>query len=74
MNHPPLFSVYRLLSRLPSTPQHTHRLLNTSEKNNQMFTYDGIRSQVEWFSTLNIATAPVPTPETKFLRKVRPQP
>ncbi|KAL4069698.1 hypothetical protein V8B97DRAFT_1968788 [Scleroderma yunnanense] len=37
-----------------------------------MFTYDGIRSQLEWFSTLNISNAPVPTPETKFLRKVCP--
>ncbi|KAI6008275.1 pyruvate kinase [Pisolithus orientalis] len=34
-----------------------------------MFTYDGTRSQLEWFSTLNISKAPVPTPETKFLRK-----
>ncbi|KAI6129246.1 pyruvate kinase [Pisolithus croceorrhizus] len=34
-----------------------------------MFTYDGTRSQLEWFSTLNISNAPVPTPETKYLRK-----
>jgi pyruvate kinase len=31
--------------------------------------YDGIRSQLEWNSTLNTATAPQPTEETKFLRK-----
>ncbi|KAI6162100.1 pyruvate kinase [Pisolithus thermaeus] len=35
-----------------------------------MFTYDGTRSQLEWFSTLNISNAPVPTPETKYLRKI----
>ncbi|KAF9229173.1 pyruvate kinase [Gyrodon lividus] len=34
-----------------------------------MFTYDGIRSQLEWNSTLSPAKAPQPTVETKFLRK-----
>lgn len=29
----------------------------------------GIRSQLEWTSTLNIANAPVPTANTKYLRK-----
>jgi hypothetical protein len=37
-----------------------------------MFTYDGIRSQLEWNSTLSPAKAPHPTAETKYLRKVRP--
>jgi pyruvate kinase len=31
--------------------------------------YDGIRSQLEWNSTLNTASAPQPTEETKYLRK-----
>ncbi|KAF8560264.1 pyruvate kinase [Imleria badia] len=34
-----------------------------------MFTYDGIRSQLEWNSTLSPAKAIHPTAETKFLRK-----
>ncbi|KIJ68560.1 hypothetical protein HYDPIDRAFT_173245 [Hydnomerulius pinastri MD-312] len=34
-----------------------------------MFTYDGIRSQLEWNSTLSPTKAPQPTAETKFLRK-----
>ncbi|KAH7928522.1 pyruvate kinase [Leucogyrophana mollusca] len=34
-----------------------------------MFAYDGIRSQLEWNSTLSVANAPQPTAETKFLRK-----
>ncbi|KAG6818024.1 hypothetical protein H0H87_009179 [Tephrocybe sp. NHM501043] len=34
---------------------------------------EGIRSQLEWNSTLNTAHAPVPTEQTKFLRKVRPK-
>ena len=33
--------------------------------------HDGIRSQLEWNSTLNTASAPQPTEETKYLRKVR---
>jgi hypothetical protein len=39
-----------------------------------MFTYDGIRSQLEWNSTLSPAKAILPTAETKFLRKVRHHP
>ena len=35
-----------------------------------MFTYDGIHSQLEWNSTLSPAKALQPTKETKFLRKV----
>ncbi|KAG1757683.1 pyruvate kinase [Suillus lakei] len=35
-----------------------------------MFTYDGIRSQLEWNSTLSVSNAPQPTADTKFLRKV----
>jgi len=35
-----------------------------------MFIYDGIRSQLEWNSTLSPAKAILPTAETKFLRKV----
>jgi len=35
-----------------------------------MFTYDGIRSQLEWNSTLSVSNAPQPTAETKYLRKV----
>jgi pyruvate kinase len=35
-----------------------------------MFTYDGIRSQLEWNSTLSVSNAPTPTADTKFLRKV----
>ncbi|KAF8078731.1 pyruvate kinase [Lyophyllum atratum] len=31
---------------------------------------EGIRSQLEWTSTLNTAYAPIPTEQTKFLRKV----
>ncbi|KAG6851206.1 hypothetical protein H0H93_015216 [Arthromyces matolae] len=31
--------------------------------------YEGIRSQLEWSSTLNPAFAPVPTDKTKFMRK-----
>ncbi|KAG1825827.1 pyruvate kinase [Suillus subaureus] len=34
-----------------------------------MFTYDGIRSQLEWNSTLSVSNAPQPTADTKFLRK-----
>ncbi|EGO05212.1 hypothetical protein SERLA73DRAFT_174221 [Serpula lacrymans var. lacrymans S7.3] len=34
-----------------------------------MFPHDGIRSQLEWNSTLSVANAPQPTAETKFLRK-----
>ncbi|KAF9015051.1 pyruvate kinase [Cyathus striatus] len=34
-----------------------------------MFPADGVRSQLEWNSTLDVATAPVPTEKTKFLRK-----
>ncbi|KAG6908906.1 hypothetical protein DXG01_002787, partial [Tephrocybe rancida] len=30
---------------------------------------EGIRSQLKWNSTLNIAHAPVPTEQTKFMRK-----
>jgi len=30
----------------------------------------GIRSQLEWTSSLSTANAPVPTEKTKFLRKV----
>jgi pyruvate kinase len=36
-----------------------------------MFPSDGIRSQLEWNATLSTANAPVPTEQTKFLRKVR---
>jgi hypothetical protein len=36
-----------------------------------MFPVDGIRSQLEWTATLSTANAPVPTEQTKFLRKVR---
>lgn len=35
-----------------------------------MFIYDGIRSQLEWNSTLSPAKAIHPTAETKYLRKV----
>lgn len=31
---------------------------------------DGIRSQLEWNSTLSTVSAPLPTEETKYLRKV----
>ncbi|KAF8898852.1 pyruvate kinase [Infundibulicybe gibba] len=34
-----------------------------------MFPTDGIRSQLEWSSTLSTANAPIPTEQTKFLRK-----
>ncbi|TFK77201.1 pyruvate kinase [Pluteus cervinus] len=34
-----------------------------------MFPTDGIRSQLEWNSSLNVANALVPTEKTKFLRK-----
>ncbi|KAF9462133.1 pyruvate kinase [Collybia nuda] len=34
-----------------------------------MYPNDGIRSQLEWTSTLSTANAPVPTEQTKFLRK-----
>ena len=34
-----------------------------------MFPYDNIRSQLEWNSTLSVASAPQPTADTKFLRK-----
>lgn len=35
---------------------------------------EGIRSQLEWNSTLNPAYAPVPTQKTKFMRKACPTP
>ncbi|KAG1856156.1 Pyruvate/Phosphoenolpyruvate kinase-like domain-containing protein [Suillus subluteus] len=35
-----------------------------------MVTYHGIRSQLEWNSTLSISNAPQPTADTKFHRKV----
>ena len=37
-----------------------------------MLPVDGIRSQLEWFSTLSPTTAQLPTAENKFLRKVSP--
>jgi hypothetical protein len=36
----------------------------------KMFVSDGIRSRLEWASTLSTANAPVPTESTKYLRKV----
>lgn len=36
-----------------------------------MYPADGIRSQLEWTSTLSTTNAPQPTEKTKFLRKVR---
>lgn len=36
----------------------------------KMYPADGIRSQLEWNSTLSTTNAPVPTEKTKFLRKV----
>lgn len=35
-----------------------------------MYPVDGIRSQLEWNSTLNVSDAPVPTESTKYFRKV----
>jgi pyruvate kinase len=35
-----------------------------------MYPVDGIRSQLEWNSTLNVSDAPVPTETTKYFRKV----
>lgn len=48
----------------------SHRFVSTSKEKPRMFTYDGIRSQLEWNSTLSPTKAPQPTAETKFLRKV----
>jgi len=35
-----------------------------------MYPVDGVRSQIEWNSTLSVSDAPVPTESTKYLRKV----
>ncbi|KAF9452592.1 pyruvate kinase [Macrolepiota fuliginosa MF-IS2] len=34
-----------------------------------MYPVDGVRSQLEWNSTLNVSDAPVPTDSTKYFRK-----
>ncbi|KAF5355903.1 hypothetical protein D9756_004161 [Leucocoprinus leucothites] len=34
-----------------------------------MYPVDGVRSQIEWNSTLNVSDAPVPTESTKYFRK-----
>jgi hypothetical protein len=36
-----------------------------------MYPVDGIRSQIEWNTTLNVSDVPVSTETTKYLRKVR---
>lgn len=50
------------------------RYLSTPTNKSSMFIYDGIRSQLEWNSTLSPAKAIRPTAETKYLRKVRHHP
>jgi len=57
-----------LFQRAISNPP--HRFLSNISKTDRMFTYDGIRSQLEWNSTLSVSNAPQPTADTKFLRKV----
>jgi hypothetical protein len=37
-----------------------------------MYPVDGIRSQIEWNTTLNVSDAVVSTEATKYLRKVSP--
>lgn len=67
----PFFSTISRLAadRLSLFPCHHRSYIQPS-----MFTYDGIRSQLEWNSTLSPAKAIHPTADTKFLRKVRRHP
>jgi hypothetical protein len=60
-----------LSSSVQCTVSNSHnRFLSNVVRTNKMFTYDGIRSQLEWNSTLSVSNAPQPTADTKFLRKV----
>lgn len=78
----PFFSTISRLSlrgteRLSLFPCHhrSHpRFLSAQTNKPSMFIYDGIRSQLEWNSTLSPAKAILPAAETKFLRKVRHHP
>lgn len=62
------------LSLLPCHRRSYPRFLSAPTKKPSMFIYDGIRSQLEWNSTLSPAKAILPAAETKFLRKVRHHP
>ncbi|KAG2044957.1 pyruvate kinase, partial [Suillus americanus] len=66
LNIPPLTAP----SSVQCTVSNSHnRFLSNIARTNKMFTYDGIRSQLEWNSTLSVSNAPQPTADTKYLRK-----
>lgn len=61
------FSLY--LTPLPCFRSPLHRCTTTDDLLD-IQTMANIRSRVEWFANLNTSSAPVPTEETKFHRKV----